>query len=100
MQLPTERLKRKIEKENLWLFVLSTLKEKATNGAEIKRMVTDRFGFLTGNVTVYKVLYLLEDGGYVESREDGREVIYTLTDKGKGELEEAKEYLTETADDL
>lgn|SRR3989338_480625 len=97
MQRPSDRLKRKVEKENLWLFVLSVLAKRDANGADIKTAVTKKFGFLTGNVTVYKVLYLLERGGYVTSQRNGREVVYTITSSGKGQLREAKKFLLKTS---
>lgn len=96
MQLPSDRLKRKVEKENLWLFILSVLKRRPASGAVIKELVTKRFDFLTGNVTVYKVLYLLETGGYVRSERQGKEVVYTVTPSGKKEMQKAKAFLAKT----
>ncbi|QQG39464.1 MAG: PadR family transcriptional regulator [Candidatus Aenigmatarchaeota archaeon] len=96
MQKPSARLARKVEKENLWLFVLSVLSMKSTSGARIKRLVTQRFGFVTGNVTVYKVLYLLQKGGYVRREREGREIVYTTTSKGRSELGKAKIFLKAT----
>ena len=93
MQKPLERLKRKIEKENLWLFILSSLKEGKNCGKELKEMIEKRFNFITGRVTAYKVLYLLEKGGYVKSSKSGKRVYYTLTSKGKSELERGKKYI-------
>ncbi|HLD56686.1 MAG TPA: PadR family transcriptional regulator [archaeon] len=96
MQLPSDRLKRKVEKENLWVFVLSVLSGSDFTGSEIKKLVTKKFGFLTGNVTVYKVLYLLEKGGYVSSSKKGKAVVYKITLKGGKELEKARDFLIET----
>ncbi len=87
---PSERLKEKIEKENLWLFVLSILKGKRTNARDLRSVIRKRFGFVYGNVTAYKVLYLLESGNYVKSEKDGKFVFYSITKKGLSELEEAK----------
>ena len=93
MQKPIERLKRKIEKENLWIFILSSLKGEKKCGKELKEMVEKRFDFLTGKVTAYKVLYLLESGGYVKSSKSGKRVYYQLTSSGRKEFESAKRYL-------
>jgi PadR family transcriptional regulator PadR len=93
MGVPLKRLKRKIEKENLWLFILSSLKEGKRCGKELKEMVEKRFDFLTGKVTAYKVLYLLESDGYVKSSKSGKRVYYQLTSNGRKESDSAKRYL-------
>ena len=93
MQKPLERLKRKIEKENLWLFILSSLKGRERCGKELKEIVEKRFDFITGKVTAYKILYLLEKGGYVKSYKSGKKVFYKITTRGKSELEKGKSYI-------
>ncbi len=100
MQLPSDRLKRKVEKENLWIFVLSILSQSDSDGAEIKRSVTRVFGFLTGNMTVYKVLYLLSKGGYVKSAKTGKNVVYKITAEGKKELQKARGFLLKTGSSI
>lgn len=87
---PSERLKEKVEKENLWLFVLSILKKGRMNGRDMRGLVKKKFGFVYGNVTAYKVLYLLESGSYVKSEKEGKFVFYSITKKGIAELKEAK----------
>jgi len=93
MQTPTGRLKRKIEKENLWLFILSSLGNERKCGKELKSKVEKEFGFITGKVTAYKVLYLLESGGYVKSEKEGRRVYYSITGRGRKELGSGLVYL-------
>ncbi|MCD6229614.1 MAG: PadR family transcriptional regulator [Candidatus Diapherotrites archaeon] len=94
MQKPSERLKKKIEKENLWLFILSLLQHKGKkSGSELRSLITERFGFVYGNVTAYKVLYLLKRSGYVKPQKKGKFVYYTITAQGKEELEAAKKVL-------
>jgi DNA-binding PadR family transcriptional regulator len=44
-------------------------------------------------MTSYKVLYLLETGGYVISKKEGRNVYYEITKKGINELKEGKKFL-------
>ena len=83
MGLPLTTVKRKIEKENLWIFILSSLRGGRRCGKDLKEMVEKRFDFLTGKVTAYKVLYLLESGGYVKSTKSGKRVYYEITKKGK-----------------
>jgi DNA-binding PadR family transcriptional regulator len=93
MGVPLSRLKRKIEKENLWVFILSSLRSGKMCGKELKERVEKRFDFLTGKVTAYKVLYLLESGGYVKSAKSGKRVYYQITGKGKKELDSGRSYL-------
>lgn len=97
MQKPIERLKRKIERENLWIFVLSMLKKQKKCGWELRKLIEKKFGFLAGNVSAYKVLYLLEKGKYVESKKDGKFVLYKITRKGRTELNRAKRVLKKYA---
>ncbi len=87
---PSERLKEKVEKENLWLFVLSILKGEKMNARDLRGLIKKKFGFVYGNVTAYKVLYLLESGGYVKSEKEGKFVFYEITEKGLAEMKEAK----------
>lgn len=87
---PSERLKEKVEKENLWLFALSILKGGKMNARDLRSLIKKRFGFVYGNVTAYKVLYLLESENYVKSEKIGKFVFYRITKKGIAELKEAK----------
>lgn len=87
---PSERLKKKVEKENLWLFVLSIMKSGRMNARDLRGLIKKKFGFVYGNVTAYKVLYILESGSYVKSEKDGKFVTYEITEKGLAELKEAK----------
>jgi DNA-binding PadR family transcriptional regulator len=89
MQKPDERLKKKVQKENLWLFILSLLNRQEMYGYEVRELIKKRFGFLSGSVTAYKVLYLLERGGYVSSRR-GRKRYYKITASGREQLKKSK----------
>ena len=93
MERPFERLKRKVLIENLWLFILHLLKGKEYYGFEIRKNIKQKFGFWVGNVTSYKVLYLLEKDGYVTSYMKGNKKYYKITEKGKKELNEATKFL-------
>ncbi len=91
MGLPLERLKEKVQRENLWIFVLSILSKNDRRGYEIRLLVKNQFGFLSGNVTAYKVLYTLKNQGYVKNQ--GK--IYSITEKGRQEIKLAKAFLNE-----
>lgn len=93
MREPVERLKEKIEKENLWLFILHTLKRREHYGYEIRGKIEKEFGFLSGNVTAYKVLYLLENNDYVYKKVKENRSYYFITKKGLEQVKKAKKFI-------
>jgi len=90
---PVERLKEKVLKENLWLFLFKVLENKDEYAYNLRKKIKERFGFLAGKVTSYKVLYLLEKDGYVKSYVKERRKYYRLTEKGLEQIRKAKEFL-------
>ncbi len=68
------------------------LKEKMI-GYKIRNEIKKRYGFWCGNVTAYKVLYMLEKGKYVKSEKIGGKVFYSATTNGKKELNEGEKFL-------
>jgi DNA-binding PadR family transcriptional regulator len=88
-----ERLKDKVQKENLWFFLLLLLSTGSRYGYELRGLVKERFGFWSGTVTAYRVLYSLEAAGMVKSRAVERRRYYEITEKGRRELEEGKTFL-------
>lgn len=100
MRKPIKRLKEKVQKENLWLFIMKLLTNGKKYGSELREAVKENFGFWIGNVTAYKVLYLLENDGYVEKEKEGRKKYYKLTEKGKQQLDEAESFFEDTWKDL
>jgi len=68
------------------------LKEKM-NGHEIRNEIKQKYGFWCGNVTAYKVLYMLEQGKYVKSEKIGGKVFYSITSSGEKELKEGENFL-------
>ncbi|MBI2970993.1 MAG: PadR family transcriptional regulator [Candidatus Aenigmarchaeota archaeon] len=95
MRTPVERLKEKVQKENLWFFVCYLLEKRDRYGYEIRNLVKERFGFLAGNVTAYKVLYLLNHDGYVRKSSKGNRVYYSITQKGRSQLKKARKFFGE-----
>ena len=93
MKRPLDRLKEKVRKGNLWLYILSLLVKKSYYGHEMRGVIKTKFGFWIGNVTSYKVLYLLEKDGYVKSVKRGREIYYKITERGRRELNLANKFL-------
>jgi DNA-binding PadR family transcriptional regulator len=98
--MPIKRLKRLNTKESLWIYAISLLKDGPRHAYALKKEIEEKFGFGTGNVTVYKVLYLLSRRGYVTKQKKDRKVIYSVTEKGIKALDEAKEFYKKQVDRL
>lgn len=90
--LPLERLQRSNTKENLWIYILSLLKEREFYGWEIPNLIEKKFDFKTGRITPYRVLYRLEKDGFVKSKIIERRRVYQITEKGREELDKAKNF--------
>ena len=90
--LPIERLLRSNTKENLWIYILFLLKKRKIYGWEIPTLIENEFNFKPGRITPYRVLYRLENQGLVKSKTEERRRVYQITDKGKKELESAKDF--------
>lgn len=88
-----ERLKEKVQKENLWFFILLLLSTESRYGYELRRLVNSQFGFWSGNVTAYRVLYSLESAGMVRSEMKERRKYYVITAQGRSELAAARAFL-------
>ena len=93
MRQPIERLEEKLLKENLWLFLMILLSEKKRHRTELRSLIEKRFHFLPGQVTSYKVLFLLEQGNYVKKDNDK---YYHATKKGIEQMKKAKKMLKDT----
>ncbi len=89
---PLERLKKSNTKENLWIYILSVLKSGQNYAWDLPAIIEKQFGFRPGNITPYRVLYRLEEQGFVKSFLDQRRRMYKITPTGEKELEKVKEY--------
>jgi PadR family transcriptional regulator, regulatory protein PadR len=88
-----ERLKDKVQKENLWLFILILLSSNDRYGYELRGQIKDKFGFWSGNVTAYRVLYDLEAAKLVKGGMQDRRRYYKITEAGRKEIEAARAFL-------
>ncbi len=101
MTTPIERLKNKITKEVLWIYILRLLKERPMYAYELKNKIMESFDFEPATVSSYVVLYKLEKEGYVtaewQESETGKPArkYYRLTPKGEKLLEEGLAFLEE-----
>ncbi len=111
-QHPTKAMKRLISRttrDNLWLYVLTLLKERDYFAYELRGAIQERFGVEMASVTAYVLLYKLRRDGLVQLSEERREgkrptrKYYKITDLGLQTLIEAKKYLrllSKTLNDL
>ena len=90
---PVARLKHKLTKENLWLYVLSVLRRKKVYAYGLGEEMEKAFGWSHGLITSYVVLYKLEAEGLISSEYEERRTYYRITKKGERALAEAKRYL-------
>ena len=95
MSAPFQRLEKLNTKECLWLYVLRILCDKPLHAYVLRNEIKKKYGFLPGTVTAYKVLYLLKKDGFVRKTRKGRAVVYTITSKGKKELQRAVDFYKE-----
>ncbi len=99
--LPLERLKEKMTKEVMWLYILRLLQERPMYAYEIKKQIRDRFGWEAATVTSYVVLYRLKTDGYVTTEwvetAEGRpnRKYYAITEKGRMLFKEGLVFMEE-----
>jgi DNA-binding PadR family transcriptional regulator len=72
--------------------ILDLLRDHPSHGYEIIRALEDRFGgwYTPSAGTVYPTLQMLEEMGYVTSKQTEGKKVYTITAKGLQFLEERK----------
>jgi DNA-binding PadR family transcriptional regulator len=90
---PFERNSRMFKKGDMKYVILDLVKDKAAHGYEITQALERKFhGLYSPSAgSVYPVLQLLEDMGYVTSVVTEGKKVYTITDAGKKFLEDGKE---------
>lgn len=93
------RLKRKLTTENLWMYILSLLKERPMYAYELNKLLRERFNLSPSTVTVYLVLYRMVREGLIEKASkisvDGKpeRTYYKATEKGLETLEEGLKFI-------
>ena len=85
------------KKGDMKYVILDLLRDKPAHGYEITLALEERFQGLYSPSTgsVYPVLQLLEDMGYVTSNVTEGKKVYTITDAGKKFLEDQKDITNE-----
>ena len=94
-----ERLVRKLTVENLWMYILSSLRAGPKYGYEIRKYIKEKYGFNSGRVTAYVVLYKLMREGHIKLKEEKKggqgppRKYYEITKKGHRVLEDGERFL-------
>ncbi|MFW9907098.1 MAG: PadR family transcriptional regulator [Candidatus Thorarchaeota archaeon] len=92
------RLVNKLTKEMLWIYILRLLQERPHYGYELKKLVTDRFGFSPATVSGYAIIYRLIKDGLVSEQKatDSPRKYYEITNNGRIAMREARRFLSDT----
>ena len=93
--LPFERLLKSNTTDNLWLYILSLAKKRPIYAYRLQKDIREKFGFQPGKITPYRVLYRLEQDGFVKSKREDRKRYYEITEEGKKELKKAERFYME-----
>jgi DNA-binding PadR family transcriptional regulator len=97
---PIKRLKRLLTSGNLWLYILSLLKERKVYAYEMDNIIEKEFFFKPDKIMIYIVLYRLENEKLITSKFQERRKYYTITKNGKETLDSAREYFKVLANKL
>lgn len=88
-----EHLRESLTRNNLWIYILSTLEAGPATPNEVRRKVRSRHGFAPAAITFYSVLYRLRREGLVQKKTDKFRSAYEVTSTGREELARARELL-------
>ncbi len=96
--MPLDRLREKMTRENLWLYIFALLLEGPKYPYEMADLIEKRFGWRPARVTAYIVMNRLRAEGYLRAvrvrGENGKARNYfELTEKGRKTFSEAERLL-------
>jgi DNA-binding PadR family transcriptional regulator len=83
---------------NLSLLVLQVLQEQPENGYGIIKTINEKYGYAPDPASLYPMLQLLQDQGYVGVDEQDNKKVYALTEEGKKHLQENNERIDQMSD--
>lgn len=87
-----KRLKDKLTKENLWIYILKELRREPAYAYKVKILLREKYNINVATVTVYTVLYRMEMEGLITKiRSDDK--VYKVTEKGLEQLNKALMFL-------
>lgn len=86
------RLKDKLTKENLWLYIVKELAQEPTYAYKVKVLLREKYNINVATVTVYTVLYRMEREGLI-TKVKSDDKTYKVTEKGLEQLNKALTFL-------
>lgn len=87
-----KRLKDKLTKENLWLYIVKELAEEPMYAYKVKVVLREKYNINVATVTVYTVLYRMEREGLI-TKVEGDNTMYRVTERGLEQLNKAIEFM-------
>lgn len=87
------RLKEKLTKENLWLYIVKELAQEPTYAYKVKVLLREKYNINVATVTVYTVLYRMEKEGLITKVKSDDKEVYKVTEKGVEQLNKALTFL-------
>jgi len=92
---PFKRFKNLNTEGNLWIYILSLGKEEEICDEDVRRLIFEKFEFLSGNLLLKSVLYRLRRQGYIKTEKYKGKRAYKTTEEGKKELEKTRNFCQE-----
>ncbi len=80
--------------------ILWELDREKMNGQQIAEHIASRRGTKPTPGTIYPALKVLKNDKLIKGRKDGRQIVYSLTAKGKKGLAEASRYFLQAFGDI
>jgi len=87
-----KRLKDKLTKENLWLYIVKELAQEPMYAYKVKVVLREKYNIDVATVTVYTVLYRMEREGLI-TKARGDETTYRATERGLEQLNKALAFM-------
>lgn len=97
------RLVRKVTVENIWMYILRMLVERPLYAYEVRKILKSRFDFNVATITIYMVLYKMEQEGLIKKsskKESVRRQYYEITPLGLKTLKDGLSLLEKTLKNL
>lgn len=98
LRTPFQRFKDSTKEKNLWLYILFLGKDQEVAKDSLKATILEKFDFLPSFLRIQKVLYRLEQDGYIAKERFKGKKAYIATDKGREELQKMISYTEELLD--
>lgn len=89
-----KRLRDKLTKENLWIYIVKELAQEPTYAYKVKVLLKEKYNINVATVTAYTVLYRMEREGLITKVKDDVKV-YRATERDVEQYRKAIVFLKE-----